>query len=142
MPPTTARLAAALLSVVLIAPLSVSASAANPSSGSASGSSAAAVAGGWDRPVWRVGLVQAGLVGEHDGLHAVAQAELLEDVGDMRLDRRLADVELLGDLGVGQPAGDEAKNVSFASRELGHLPRRRGAPEAGELLDHPLGDRR
>src|SRR5690348_2256758 len=124
MPPTTARLAAALLSVVLIAPLSVSASATNPSSGSTSGSSAA-VAGGWDRPVWRVGLLQAGLVGEHDGLHAVAQAELLEDVSDMRLDRRLADVALLGDLGVGQPAGDEAKNVSFASRELGHLPRRR-----------------
>ena len=38
------------------------------------------------------------LVCEYDGLDAVAEAELLEDVRDVRLDRRLADVELSTDL--------------------------------------------
>ena len=33
-------------------------------------------------------LEQPGPVGEHDRLHAVAQAELLQDVGDVGLDRR------------------------------------------------------
>jgi hypothetical protein len=39
-----------------------------------------------------------GLVGEHHRLDAVAEAELLEDVRDVCLDGRLADVELLTDL--------------------------------------------
>ena len=38
------------------------------------------------------------LVCEYDGLDAVAEAELLEDVRDVRLDSRLADVELLTNL--------------------------------------------
>ena len=38
------------------------------------------------------------LVCEYDGLDAVAEAELLEDVRDVRLGGRLADVELLTDL--------------------------------------------
>ena len=46
------------------------------------------------------------LKSEDDRLHAVAEAELLEDVRDVRLDGGLADVELLADLGVGQAAGD------------------------------------
>ena len=44
------------------------------------------------------------LMREHDRLHAVAQVELLEDVRDVRLDRRVADVELLADLRVGKAA--------------------------------------
>jgi hypothetical protein len=40
------------------------------------------------------------LVGKHDGLDAVAEVELLEDVRDVRLDRRFADVELFCDLPV------------------------------------------
>ena len=40
------------------------------------------------------------LVGEDDGLDAVAKAELGEDVRDVRLDGRLADEELLTDLGI------------------------------------------
>ena len=40
------------------------------------------------------------LVGVDHGLHAVAQAELAEQVGDVGLDRRLGDDERLGDLGV------------------------------------------
>lgn len=37
-------------------------------------------------------LHEAGLVGKDDGLYAVADAELRENVGEVRLDRRLADV--------------------------------------------------
>src|ERR1700733_10685138 len=37
----------------------------------------------------RAGLHQAGLVGEHDRLHPVAQAQLGQDPADVRLDRRL-----------------------------------------------------
>jgi hypothetical protein len=38
-------------------------------------------------------LEEPGLVCEYDGLDAVAEAELLEDVRDVCLDGRLADVE-------------------------------------------------
>jgi RND superfamily putative drug exporter len=41
---------------------------------------------------------------EHDRLDAVAQIELLEDVRDMRLHGRVADVELLADLGIREAA--------------------------------------
>src|SRR3954469_24826746 len=43
-------------------------------------------------------LDDAGLVGEHDGLDAVAQAQLHQHASDVRLHRRLADEELLRDL--------------------------------------------
>jgi hypothetical protein len=42
-----------------------------------------------------------GLKSEDDRLDAVAQTELLKDVGDVRLDSRLADVQLLADLDIG-----------------------------------------
>src|SRR6185437_13722098 len=48
---------------------------------------------------------RAGLVGEDDGLDAVAQAELGEQVTDVGLDGRLADEEVLGDLQVGAAPG-------------------------------------
>jgi hypothetical protein len=34
----------------------------------------------------RAGVEEAGFVGEHDGLDPVAEIELLQDVGDVRLD--------------------------------------------------------
>jgi hypothetical protein len=46
-------------------------------------------------------LYEPGLVCEYDGLDAVAEAEFLEDVGDVCFDGCLADVELFPDLGVG-----------------------------------------
>jgi hypothetical protein len=55
---------------------------------------------------FRVGCKEARLVGEHDRLYAVSEVELLEDVRDVRLDRRVADVELLADLRVGEAARD------------------------------------
>src|SRR5690348_12287322 len=68
----------------------------------------------------RVGafLVEPGLVYEYDRLHAVAEAELLEDVRDVGLYGRLADVELLTDLRVGQAAGDEQEDVLLSCGEL------------------------
>ena len=49
------------------------------------------------------GLDETGLVGEHDGLDAVAEVELGEDPVDVCLDGGRLDDELLGDLGVGKP---------------------------------------
>src|SRR5688500_19545461 len=56
-------------------------------------------------------------------LDAVAHAELLEDVGPVRLDRLLADREQLGDLAVRVALGDELDDLLLARREriLGEL---------------------
>src|SRR3712207_2958846 len=43
-----------------------------------------------------------GLVGDDDGLDAVAEPELAQDARDVRLDRRLAEDEALGELRVRQ----------------------------------------
>src|SRR3954468_5378938 len=86
----------------------------------------------------RVG--EACLVGEDDGLDAVAEVELLEDVSDVRLDGGVTDEQLLGDLGVGEAACDQLEDFEFALVEvvqlLGPLTPRR----AGELVDHVLCD--
>ena len=77
---------------------------------------------------------------EHDCLDAVAEAELLEDVRDVRLHGRVADVELLADLHVREALGDQAEDLLFARRQLVELLRRRRARRARELLDHALRD--
>ena len=59
-----------------------------------------------------VSLEQARLVGEHDSLHAVAEAELLEDVRDVCLDGRLADVQLSADLPVREAARAGREDVA------------------------------
>src|SRR4051794_24410897 len=61
---------------------------------------------------------QAGLVGEHDELDAVAQAELLEDVRDVRLHGGVGDDERRGDLGVREALGDEPEDLLLARGEL------------------------
>ena len=43
---------------------------------------------------------QAGVVGENDRLDAVAQAELAQDAGDVRLDGGLAEKQPLGQVAV------------------------------------------
>ena len=58
------------------------------------------------------------LVREHDRLDAVAELELLEDVRDVRLHGGLADEELPADLGVREPAGDQAEHLELALRQL------------------------
>ena len=62
----------------------------------------------------RVGafLEEPGLVYEHNRLHTVAEAELLEDVRDVCLDGRLADVELLTDLCVAPASGAGATHAT------------------------------
>jgi len=66
-------------------------------------------------------LEEPGLVCEDDRLDAVAEAEFLQDVRDVRLDSRLADVELPPDLYVGQAIGDEPEDVFLAGGELVQL---------------------
>ena len=60
------------------------------------------------------GRDDAGLVGEHDRLHAVAHAELHQHARDVRLDGRLRDHELLGDLRVRHPARDQREHLELA----------------------------
>ena len=76
------------------------------------------------RQVWirtrvrtRSGLGQSILVGEDDGLDPVAQVQLGQGVGDVRLDRGLAEEEFLGDLAVGQAARHEREDLAFAVGE-------------------------
>ena len=52
------------------------------------------------RSIYRLGSHQSGFVGEHDGLGAVAQIELHQDSGEVRLDGRRADEQRPGDLAV------------------------------------------
>jgi hypothetical protein len=61
---------------------------------------------------------QTALVGGHHHLGAVAEVELGEDPPDVGLDRLLGDDQVAGDLGVGQPAGDERQHLGLALGEL------------------------
>lgn len=81
-------------------------------------------------------LEEAGLVRQDDRLHPVAEVKLLQDMGDVRLDGRLADVELLPDLRVGEALCNQAQDVALAARQLVEPARLRGPRDAGELPDH------
>src|SRR5438067_9204684 len=50
-------------------------------------------------------------------LGPAAEAELVEDVGHVAVDRALRDHELLGDLVIGQPARDERGDLELAAAE-------------------------
>src|SRR6476661_10507796 len=67
----------------------------------------------WQRPrrssVRGAGLHEARLVGEDDGLRAVAEVELGEQPGDVGLYGRVPDHEAVGDLGVRQSGGQQAQ---------------------------------
>src|SRR5215475_9836813 len=65
-----------------------------------------------------LGVEEPCFVCEHDRLDAVAQIELLEDVRDVRLHGRVADVELLADLGVRQAPRDQAEHLELALGQL------------------------
>ena len=54
---------------------------------------------------------------ERGGLLAGAHAELGEGRGEVALDRALGEEELVGDLGVGEPAGDEGEHLALAVGE-------------------------
>src|SRR3954452_24928850 len=65
-----------------------------------------------------------------DGLGPVSGAWLGEDVVDVRLHGRLADVELAGDLRVRESAGDESKHLGLAGCQVVWQRRRRTTPAA------------
>src|SRR5215831_5474312 len=60
------------------------------------------------------GLDKARVEGRDHGLHAVADAELSEDAREVRLDRRLAEVEVRAELGVREPAGEQGEDLELA----------------------------
>ena len=66
-------------------------------------------------------LEEPGLVCKYDSLDAVAEDELLQDVRDVSLDGRLADVKVLPDLCVGQAADNERKDILLSYGELVQL---------------------
>src|SRR5436189_4348023 len=90
----------------------------------------------------RAWLHEAALVDEHDCLYAVAEAELLQDVCDVRLDRRRAQVQLIGDLCVRESASDSLEDVELAFAQFAELRWRLdpGWRAADELFDQPTGD--
>ena len=77
-------------------------------------------------------LVEPAAVGEHDGLDAVAQAELLQDVRDVGLDRRVADEQLARrSRRWTARAAIRRKHVALARGQLVELRRRRSAAACG-----------
>src|SRR3546814_2355935 len=54
---------------------------------------------------------------EHRGLRATAQVELAQQRGDVRLDRRFADVEIVGDLLVEPALLDVQQDAQFLPRQ-------------------------
>ena len=55
---------------------------------------------------------------EH-GLVPAVEAELVEDVADVVLDRVLRDVQLIADFTAGLTAGDQLENFEFTARQGG-----------------------
>src|SRR4029077_3816824 len=60
---------------------------------------------------------QAGFVSQDHGLDAVSQLELVQQVGDVGLNGRLADVKARGDLGVGEASRNFLHDFSLAVGE-------------------------
>ena len=71
------------------------------------------------------GRDEAGLVGEHDELGPVAGAELDHRPAHVGARRRRADEQLLGDLVVAQPAGDQRDDLALAVGQHARARRRR-----------------
>src|SRR5690606_5275726 len=85
------------------------------------------------------GVAEAGLPGQDDGLGAVGDVELEEDVRDVVADGLLAEEEGGGDLGVAAALGDEFEDLAFAFGELGKGGLAR-VGHLGEVGQHPAGD--
>src|SRR5689334_10564284 len=89
------------------------------------------------------GLDEAGLVGEHDSLGPVRQAELGQDMGDVGLDRGLGDEQGGGDGAVGLAAADKSQHLELPRGQAGQLGGRlAGGRLAAEPLDEPAGNYR
>ena len=66
------------------------------------------------------GADEAGLVGEDDDLHPVAEVEFGEDPPDVYFHGAFHHSQSLGDLGVGAAAGHLGEDLAFAVGELVH----------------------
>src|SRR5690242_12379929 len=86
---------------------------------------------------------EAGFVGVDDGLDAVAQAELLQDLGHVGLGGRLADHQLAADLRVGQAADEQVEHLALARGQLadGRRDGGLGAPPGRAATAPPPGRR-
>jgi hypothetical protein len=73
---------------------------------------------------------QAGLLCRSRGLDARARRELAQDRRDVVIHRAARDDELLGHLGVPQPARHKPQNLDLADRQVGRIGARRGARTA------------
>src|SRR3954452_15944319 len=82
-------------------------------------------------------LYQAGFVGVDDRLHAVADAEFPEQVGDVGLYRRLAEEQRGADLGVRSAARDQIEHLALAAGEFVELGLLFWLRAANEAFDHP-----
>src|SRR5690606_40355346 len=60
---------------------------------------------------------ESGLPGDHDGLRAMVCIELGKDMVDVIADRVFGDMQPVGDLAIGEPAGDAVEDLPFAARE-------------------------
>lgn len=58
---------------------------------------------------------EAGLIGKHDRLHAVPQAQLGENPGHVRLDRRLAQRQVAGQFRIAETTASTTQNVVSGS---------------------------
>ena len=94
-----------------------------------------------DRAQRRPGYGEPGLVGVHHQLCAIATVELGQQLADVGLHGAVAHVQLVGDLLVGQPAGDLDQHLPLAVGEPVVIAGRGRAGEGGELLDQAPGDR-
>src|ERR1017187_8627279 len=86
-------------------------------------------------------LDQPRLVGEHHGLDAVTQFQLVQEMGDVRLHRGLAEKEAHGDLAVAEAPGDEQQDLTLTFGELAKVRRVRVRSVTAEPLDQPPRDR-
>ena len=108
------------------------------------GEAARPLSGSQLRPGRVAGTDEAALVGEHDGLDAAAHVELAQQARDVRLHRRLAEAELVGQRGVGEAAGEPADDVALALGQRDEARAQLGADAtlAELLLDQAARDRR
>jgi hypothetical protein len=94
---------------------------------------------GW-REIGRmaVRLYQARSQGQTGQVGAAAAAGLVPDPVQVRADRADADVQLVGDLGVGAALGDQGDQLPCPGAELARVPAPPADPEPPHTLRHQL----
>jgi hypothetical protein len=93
------------------------------------------------QPGSALGPDQAGLVGQYHRLHPVPQVQLGQDVSDVGLDRAFLHDEPYGDLGIGQPLGNQPEHVELPASQSAEYRGNgcRGPEGTGEAADKTPG---